>query len=168
MKTEKKLSGLRIKQQVLYVLIFSFVTVTIWIGGSLFRSQKKSGIAPDLLELAKPLNPAINTFILDEIEARPSYTDEELSYFQIYKIIRSKDGREQQVVPIESPLEEIPEIETNLRVLQTQLNALNASPQPSPSPSPTSTTTFTSTASAQQSLDNRPTPSGINPAAFLD
>lgn len=136
MKTEKRLSGLRVKQQVLYVLIFSFVTVTIWIGGSLFSSQKKSGITPDLLELAQPLNPAINTAILDEIEARPNYTDEELSYFQIYKIIRSKDGREQQIVPIESPLEEIPETEVNLRVLQTQLQALNPEGQPSPSPTP--------------------------------
>ncbi|MCL4208889.1 hypothetical protein KJZ63_04665 [Patescibacteria group bacterium] len=169
MKAEKKLTGLRFKQQALYLMIFSFVTVVVWIGGSLFSSQKRTGVSPELLELAKPLNPTINTALLEEIEARKSYTDEELKYFQVYKIIKSKDGRIQQVVPIESQLEEIPDSEVNLKTVQNQLNLLspstnldqqletgsgtfsqNAQDFASPSPSPSLT--------PEQQLQNRPTP----------
>jgi len=179
MKTEKKLTGLRFKQQALYVMIFSFVTVVVWIGGSLFSSQKRTGVSPELLELAKPLNPTINTSLLEEIEARKSYTDEELKYFQVYKIIKSKDGRIQQIVPIESQLEEIPDSEVNLKTVQNQLNLLSpstnldqqletgsgtfsqsaqdfASPSPSPSLTP------------EQQLQNRPVPSGVSQGAILD
>jgi hypothetical protein len=129
MRPEKKLSGLRFKQQALYLMIFSFVTVTIWIGGSLFSSQKRTGISPDLLDLAKPLNPTINTGLLEEIEARKSYTDEELKYFQVYKVIKSKDGRIQQIVPIESQLEEVPDAQVNLQTVQNQLNLISPSTQ---------------------------------------
>lgn len=108
---QKKLSNLRVKQQALYIMIFSFVTVIIWITASLFRSQKKTGISPDLLELAKPLSPTINVDVINSIEDRAVYSDQELFDFQIYKIIKSKDGRTQQVVPIDSNLEEIPEDE---------------------------------------------------------
>lgn len=179
MKPEKKLTGLRFKQQALYLMIFSFVTVVVWIGGSLFSSQRRTGVSPELLELAKPLNPTINTALLEEIEARKSYTDEELKYFQVYKIIKSKDGRIQQVVPIESQLEEIPDSEVNLQTVQNQLNLLSpstnleeqletgsgtfnqsaqdfASTSPSPSLTP------------EQQLQNRPVPSGVNPGAILD
>jgi hypothetical protein len=109
--TQKKLSNLRVKQQALYIMIFSFVTVVIWITGSLFRSQKKTGISPDLLELAKPLSPTINVDVIDSIEDRKVYSDQELFEFQIYKIIKSRDGRTEQVVPIDSNLEEIPDDE---------------------------------------------------------
>ena len=106
---KKKITNLRVKQQALYVMIFSFVTVVIWISASLFRSQRRTGISPDLLELAKPLSPTINVDVIDQIEQSESYTDQELVQFQIYKLIKSKDGRTQQIVPIESELNEIPE-----------------------------------------------------------
>lgn len=106
---KKKITNLRVKQQALYVMIFSFVTVVIWISASLFRSQRRTGISPDLLELAKPLSPTINVGIIDQIEQSKSYSDQELVQFQIYKLIKSKDGRTQQIVPIENELNEIPE-----------------------------------------------------------
>lgn len=180
MRPEKKLTGLKVKQQALYVMIFSFVTVTIWIGGSLLSSQKRTGIPPDMLELAKPLNPSINVTLLNEIEARQNYSDEELKFFQVYKIIKSKDGRIQQIVPIESPLEEIPESDINLQTVQNQLNLLSPSTNldeqldtgggtfnqdaqdfaTAPSPSPSLT--------PEEQLENRPTPAGVNPNAILD
>lgn len=180
MKPEKKLSGLRFKQQALYLMIFSFVTIVIWIGGSLFSSQKRTGIAPELLELAKPLNPTINTVLLEELEARKNYTAEELQYFQVYKVIKSKDGRMQRVVPIESQLEEIPDNEVNAQTAQNQLNLLSPSTNldeqletgagtfnqsaqdfaASPSPSPFLT--------PEQQLQNRPFPVGVDPSTILD
>jgi len=124
MKSEKKnLSSLRIKQQALYILIFSFVTVVIWISGSLFRSQTKTGIAPDLLELATPLSPTINVDLINRIEQSSNYSDQDLSKFQIYKLIKSKDGSTQRVVPIDSNLNEIPEEEIKVIVNQDSTNS---------------------------------------------
>lgn len=115
---KKKITNLRIKQQALYVMIFSFVTIVIWISASLFRSQRRTGISPDLLELAKPLSPTINVEIIDEIEESINYSDQELVQFQIYKLIKSKDGRTQQIVPIDNELNEIPEQETRTVVIE--------------------------------------------------
>jgi hypothetical protein len=122
---QKKLSGLRIKQQALYVMIFSFVTVVVWISGSLFRSQKRTGISPDLLQLAVPLSPTINVDVIDRIEQSTVYSDQELYDFQIYKLIKSKDGRIQQVVPIGSNLNEIPEEEIKIVVKEEPLEDLD-------------------------------------------
>lgn len=119
---KNKLSNLKIKQQALYVMIFSFVTVLIWISGSLFKSQRKTGIAPDLLELATPLSPTINIDLIDSIEESVNYSDQALANFQIYRIIKSKDGRLQRVVPIESELIEISEEE--IKVIIQENNPL--------------------------------------------
>lgn len=117
MKSAKKgFSSLKIKRQALYILIFSFVTVVVWISGSLFRSQRRTGIAPDLLELAKPLSPTINVSLIDEIEDKNNFSVQDLSNFQIYKLIQSKDGRIQQVVPIDYEADEISQEEVNLLV----------------------------------------------------
>jgi len=118
---QKKLSNLRIKQQALYILIFSFVTVIVWIIGSLFRSQQRTGISPDLIELAKPLSPTINVSVIDSIEARKVYSDQDLFNFQIYKIIKSKDGMTQQVVPINSDADQIPADEIKVFIQEDNL-----------------------------------------------
>lgn len=123
MKTSSKFVDLKVKQQLLYVMIFTFVTVVIWIGGSLLISQKKSGISPDLLELAKALNPNINVRLIEELELRKSYREDELGEFPIYKLIKSKDGQLQRLVPVESELTEIVE-------------EPGATPTPTPQPLP--------------------------------
>jgi len=113
---KKKLAGLRIKQQALYILIFSFVTVLVWVGGSLFSSQSKSGISSDLQSLSESLNPVINIELVKEIGQRKYFTDEELGFFEIYKLIKSKDGRTQRIVLIDSDETEVVEEEIRLKV----------------------------------------------------
>lgn len=113
---KKKLASLRLKKQALYILIFSFVTVLVWVGGSLFSSQSKSGIEPELKDLAESLNPVINIELVEEMEQKEYFNDEELGYFEIYKLIKSKDGRTQKIVPIDSSEDEIEEEEIELRV----------------------------------------------------
>lgn len=99
---KKQLTKLKIRQQVLYILIFSFVTVVVWVGVSLFSSQKKTGIAPDLLLLSKSLNPTINTEFVSEIERKRSFGEEELFNFPVYVFTRSADGRSQVRVSIDA------------------------------------------------------------------
>lgn len=123
-QAKSTLTGFRIQQQLLYIFIFTFVTVIIWIGGSLFRSQRSTGISPDLLELAKPLNPTINPTTMAEIESRTFYSQEDLDNFVIYRLISSQDGAVQRIVPITSDLTEI---ET-----EVQFEAQEAPPGQSP------------------------------------
>lgn len=92
---QRELSKLRRQQHLLYILVFFFVAVIIWVGISLFSSQKKTAISPELLELAKPLTPTINRSVLQDIANKKQYTAAELEAFPIFKIVLSADGREE-------------------------------------------------------------------------
>ncbi len=75
------------KQALLRALIFSFVTIIIWIGFSIFRTQQTTGISPELLKLAEPINPNIDITVLDRLEAKRSFTTAELTNFPINRLI---------------------------------------------------------------------------------
>ncbi len=102
-----QLQQLRRNQQLLYVLLFSLVTVVIWVGVGLFSSQRSSRIDPYLLTIARPLNPNINEEIITEIEGKRHYSQAELSEFTIFKLLKTQDGKQQQLVNIETSLEDI-------------------------------------------------------------
>lgn len=88
---QKQLSALRLSQQVLIILIFSLVTIVIWIGLSIFSSQKKTAISAESQSLATPLNPSLNLQVLDQIEQKRVYTPNELADFPIYLLILEAD-----------------------------------------------------------------------------
>lgn len=101
---QRELNNLQRRQQLLYILLFSFATVIVWIGVSLLTSQRRTGIPPEIQTLASPLNPAINTDVLVEMQGKRSYSDEELQSFPIYRIVVSRDGTPDQVIDISQPL----------------------------------------------------------------
>lgn len=85
-------------------MIFTLVTAMIWVGVSLFRSQQRTGIPIELQNLAKPLNPNINTQVIERIEKKRGYSPSELANFPVYRLIRLKNG--QDVVSTELPQED--------------------------------------------------------------
>jgi hypothetical protein len=96
------------KQQAFFqILLFSLVTVIIWVGFSIFLSQQKTEISADLLELAIPLNPNINMDVVGQIEQKKTYTEEELFIFPIRIITQNKAGEieivTQGTLPTPSP-----------------------------------------------------------------
>ena len=91
------LTGLKQKQGLLRILVFSLATIFIWIIYSLFHSQNTTEISPELLKLAEPLNPNINIDILQRIEQKKVYSDTELSSFPINRVVMQSDGSEQIV-----------------------------------------------------------------------
>jgi hypothetical protein len=111
---------LKHKQWFLRILVFSFVTVIIWVGLSLFRSQQATVIPEELQKLARPLNPNINLDVISRIEQKRAFSEAELSNFPVYRVIRLKSG-EQVVVT------QLPEDEESL---------IRSTPSPSPSPTP--------------------------------
>ncbi len=88
------LKNLRFKQQALALLIFSFVTVLIWIVVGIATSQREERISPELQALAKPLNPNINEKVLSAIEQKRRYSAAELARFPIYRIVSDDDIRQ--------------------------------------------------------------------------
>lgn len=108
-KAKKRIGGLRRNQQFLYIGVFTVVAVIIWVGGSLFQSQKKTGISRELQLMAEPLNPNINTFAIDRIEQKKTYSDQDLEGFEIFVINLEEENRanasgEQNTTPSLLPL----------------------------------------------------------------
>lgn len=97
---KKEIKQLSIRKQVLYILIFSLVTIMVWVGASLVFSQRRSGIDPELAKLTKSLVPNINGEVLTELASKKYYSPAELADFPIYLVVKSQDGREEQVTTL--------------------------------------------------------------------
>ena len=95
------------QQQLLAILIFTFVASMIWIGISLFTSQQKTGISDDLLKLSKPLTPSINQDVIQRVQSKGVYLESQLRKFPIY-MIRKESGLPDQVVEIGTTPEPTP------------------------------------------------------------
>jgi len=91
---KSRLSSLQHSQALLRILVFSFFTVIVWIGFTLFQSQQQTGISPDLQLMAVPLNPNIDTQVIDRIQQKHFYTDQELSNFPIFRVVVDQGGVE--------------------------------------------------------------------------
>ena len=98
---KEEISKLKKNRQFLAVAIFLFIGVFFWIAVTLFNSQTQDKISPELLTLAKPLNPNLQIEVLNSIEAKRQYSAAELSSFVIYKILTDRSGKGQRIVPIE-------------------------------------------------------------------
>jgi hypothetical protein len=123
-ETKKQLISLQRRQQMMYIGMFSLVTVMVWVAVNLFQSQKTTQISPELKKKAQPLTPSINQQIIQQIEEKRGFSEEELANFPIYKLILNRDGGEDKVT-IDTP-------EENLR--QTPVPRATATPLPLPEP----------------------------------
>lgn len=145
---KKRLSYLKNKQQLLYLMLFSLATVIIWVTISLITSQKKPGISPELQKLAIPLNPTLNQETLRKIEQKQYFSEDDLREFPIYKIITSSNGIDEKVVTIGTAEEDIfpttppapspePSLESSPAVEETQPTIGLPAPTTTPVASPT-------------------------------
>ncbi|MCB9813386.1 MAG: hypothetical protein H6772_03190 [Pseudomonadales bacterium] len=104
---KKDFQQLKTNKQFLVILILLFVSAFFWIVISLISSQTNDEVSSELTLLAKPLVPNINKEVLSEIQAKYSYSDEELSSFVIYKILVTRDGKTERVVPLDVSIDDI-------------------------------------------------------------
>lgn len=123
-ETKKQLLSLQRRQQMLYIGMFSLVTVMVWVAVNLFQSQKSTQISAELKKKALPLTPSLNQQVIQQIEDKRGFTTEELANFPIYKLILNRDGGE-DLVTIDIP-------EPNLR--STPVPRATATPIPLPEP----------------------------------
>lgn len=90
----RSLDNLHQRQVFMRLLIFSLITAMVWVFFSLFRTQQQTQIPPELLKLAEPLNPTIDTSAINMIEQRRGFSPQELQTFPIYRIARDTNGNE--------------------------------------------------------------------------
>ena len=111
MKKKKSIKNdfksLRTNKQFLTILILLFISAFFWIFISLIGSQSKEKISKELTILAKPLVPTIDKDTLSKIEGKYSYSEEELSSFIIYKILTSRNGKTEKIVPLSVTIDDI-------------------------------------------------------------
>lgn len=132
MKTEqtikKDIKKLQQNKQFLTIMILLFVSLLFWIIISLISSQTTKKISPELQKLSKPLTPVIDTDVFDVISQKKEYSQDELSAFTIFKVLLSRDGKTERVVPIEVTIDDLepestPEPRTSGSLLQDQFDA---------------------------------------------
>ena len=95
-----QLKNLQYGQQFLAILILLFVLALAWIFVGIFAGQQTSAISPAQKKAAAALTPQLDVTVLEEIESKRVYSDDELSTFPIYKVIPIDRGRQQAIVPI--------------------------------------------------------------------
>jgi hypothetical protein len=112
--TTRSIQSLEQNQFFLRILMFSVATVLIWVAASLFLSQQRTDISPQLQLLARPLNPNIHLEVIDQIQQKRTFSAEELQGFPILRLIHNQNGTDtiisgQQVIePLPSPTLETP------------------------------------------------------------
>lgn len=99
--------SLRTNRQFLTILILLFIASFFWIFISLLSSQSKTEVSKELTLLARPLIPTIDKEALQKIEKKRSYSADELSYFTIYKLLTTRDGRTEMIVPLDVTIDDI-------------------------------------------------------------
>lgn len=125
----KTIQGLKRRQMLMYLMLFSLLTIVIWAIFSLLYSQKKVPIPPELLRLSQPLNPNIDTEIIQKLENKKFYQDSELRNFPIYTIIVDQQTRESTLITVDKAQErEDEKLKEQEKIRQERL----ATPAPTP------------------------------------
>lgn len=94
------------KRQLLSIFILLLICIIGWGVITLFSSQKTSKIDPELVELAKPLSPVIDTEIFAILEQKRLFTDEELQKFAIYRIYVDAKAQKEIVISIDEEVKD--------------------------------------------------------------
>ena len=122
-KIKQDIKKLQKNKQFLIILMLLFVALLFWMTISLITSQTTEKISLELTTLAKPLTPSIDITVLDKIEQKRSYSSEELSAFTIFKVLISRDGKTEKIVPIEVSIDDLePESKSKITSTKSLLN----------------------------------------------
>jgi len=117
-KFERQLDQIKRQKKLFIALILFFVVILTWILVSIFASQTKQAIGPELIKLAEPLVPNLNTQLLDDLQEKRYFSDEQLEKFSIYVLLseRGEDaGKVTEIINQETieqeEAEEVEEVE---------------------------------------------------------
>lgn len=110
----------KLKQDLLWVIILTFITIIIWISYSIYLAYNKSTIDPEVTALLEPLNPALNQKALDILASQIEIPSD----FTI--LVQQGSGESVMIVPLDQlqdPSQTIPEntdIEIDLQSFESE------------------------------------------------
>lgn len=93
---QKQLRNIYQQQQLLYMFVFGLVLSIAWLVVAIFSSQTSTKIDAELQRMSVSLNPNINEEVIEILEAKRSFSDEELANFEILRVFEI--GKENIVV----------------------------------------------------------------------
>lgn len=73
---------LLVQQQILTILLFTFVVIMIWVISSIYFSYSKTTLTTTDKALIAPLNPRLDSTLFEKLAARKAWNDQELSSFE--------------------------------------------------------------------------------------
>lgn len=92
----------KIKQDLLWVIMLTFITIIIWISYSIYLAYNKSTIDPEVTALLEPLDPSLNQKALDILASQIEIPSE----FTI--LVQQGTGDSVVIVPIDQ-VQNLPE-----------------------------------------------------------
>lgn len=90
MNLQDQLEKLRHRRDLLTILLFLFVIIVFWIGIGIFSSQQKSGISAEQRKVSQPLNPSLDTSVIEKLELKEQYSLNDLRDFSIFVVTDSQ------------------------------------------------------------------------------
>lgn len=91
---QTQLAKLRLRKEVLIIMVFVLVIAVLWIGLSVFSSQQQTGITPEQRQLAQPLTPVLDLAVIERLEQKRVYGSEELSNFPLFVVEAERNSNQ--------------------------------------------------------------------------
>lgn len=71
----------KLSRHVLYTAIITLITVLTWVGFTIYRAYTKTAVSPDVRKQLAPINPKLDTKIIDNLKSRRHISLEEIRNF---------------------------------------------------------------------------------------
>jgi hypothetical protein len=89
----------RISQQALHLAILTLITVLVWAGFEIYRAYTKTTVALEVRELLAPLNPNLETELMENFKHQREISLEEIKRFPFKPSEEMKESlREQELI----------------------------------------------------------------------
>lgn len=102
MAKKRTLTSLIVQQNVLAVLLLTLMVIMVWVGFTIYFSYSKTTVTTTDAALIAPLTPRLDSELFDQLAARKSWSEAELSNFQPVVVITTPTGTT-TVATIEEP-----------------------------------------------------------------
>jgi hypothetical protein len=99
-KFKIQLENIQRQKKLLIGLILFFVVIIFWLIISIFITQRRTLVSSELMKLAQPLVPSLNREVLDRLEDKAYFSDNQLDRFSIYVLVDDRSAQTMQIMDI--------------------------------------------------------------------
>ncbi len=99
---KNQLEKLKKEKKLFLVLIFVLAAIVVWVLVSILITKKTTGITPEMKKMAEPLNPNLNTSLLDRLDKKKSFNQSQLESFPIYVLVQDSESEIFSIIDVVS------------------------------------------------------------------